>query len=142
MGAGLVGYLLKGPRRLDRDRFDLARGVAANVIGQATVARAAELADECFVRSDFDALADETIDLDCDLERIASIDVDEVLASLISVWEEHGDRDLAVRFDPDDEDRQIVFAGEMSWGDEPDGSAYRALREADQLGLLEIFGIR
>jgi hypothetical protein len=142
MGADLVGYMLKGPRELDRDRFELALGIAANVIGQAGQARAAELAGEDFEREDFDALDNDLIDLDCDLENIAELDPEKLLAELIDVWEGHGARDMTTRFDPDDDDQQIVFAGEMSWGDEPEGFAYRTLRDADKLGMLDVFGIR
>jgi len=142
MGADLVGYMLKGPRELDRDRFELARGIAANVIGQAGQARAAELAGEDFEREDFDALDNMLIDLDCDLENIAELDPESALSDLVRVWEVHNVRDLATRFDPDDDDQQIVFAGEMSWGDEPEGFAYRTFRDADKLGMLDVFGIR
>jgi hypothetical protein len=142
MGADLVGYMLKGPCRLDRDRFELARGVAANVIGQAAIARATELAGEDFERDDFDALDNMLIDLDCDLENIAEIDPESALSDLIRVWEVHNVRDLATRTDPDDADQRIVFAGESTWGEEPEGFAYRTLRDADKLGMLDVFGIR
>jgi len=142
MGADLVGYMLKGPRELDRDRFELARGIAENVIGQAGLARAIELAGEDFEREDFDALDNMLIDLDCDLENIAELDPERLLLDLINVWEAHTPRDMTTRFDPDDDDQQIVFAGEMSWGDEPEGFAYRTLRDADKLGMLDVFGIR
>ena len=36
---------------------------------------------------------------------------------------------------------KIVFAGEMSWGDEPQGLGYEILRMAGMSGLLDIFGI-
>jgi hypothetical protein len=142
MGADLVGYMLKGPRELDRDRFELARGIAANVIGQAGQARAAELAGEDFEREDFDALDNMLIDLDCDLENIAELDPESALSDLVSVWEEGAERDLTTRIDPDDDEQRIVFAGEMSWGDEPEGFAYRTFRDADKLGMLDVFGIR
>jgi len=142
MGADLIGCLVKGPRELDRDRFELALGVAANVVGQATIAYELELADEPVEREDFDALDNTFIDLEYDLERIRGLDPEDLLKALVSVWEEHDARDLATRFDPDDDDQQIVFAGEMSWGDDPEGFAYQTIRDADKLGMLDVFGIR
>jgi hypothetical protein len=142
MGADLIGFLVKGPRELDRDRFELARGIAANVVGQATIAYELELADEPVEREDFDALDNTFIDLEYDLERIRGLDPEDLLKALVSVWEEHDARDLVTRTDPDDEDQRIVFAGEMSWGDDPEGFAYQTIRDADKLGMLDVFGIR
>jgi hypothetical protein len=41
-----------------------------------------------------------------------------------------------------DRDYRIVFAGEMSWGDEPDGTGYRWMRRAIRTGLTNILGLQ
>jgi hypothetical protein len=50
-------------------------------------------------------------------------------------------RDCAVITDPAFPDRVIVFAGERTWGDTPDGGGFRYLAEAGNLGITAAFGI-
>lgn len=44
-------------------------------------------------------------------------------------------RDVSWRADPHAKDRAIVFAGERSWGDEPEGLGYTTIRDLLVLGL-------
>jgi len=50
-------------------------------------------------------------------------------------------RDSASVPDPTDPSRVIVFAGERSWGDTPEGYGFRCLAQAQVLGIGEALGI-
>jgi hypothetical protein len=50
-------------------------------------------------------------------------------------------RDSAVITAPESPDRIIVFAGERTWGDTPDGGGFHYLAEAGFLGITAAFGI-
>ena len=50
-------------------------------------------------------------------------------------------RDMAFRIDPDRAGRKVVVAGELSWGDEPDGRGYRTLKKAFGLGIAQQLGV-
>jgi len=51
-------------------------------------------------------------------------------------------RDCARRTDPDDKKQVLVFAGDMSWGDSPDGGGYKYLDEFLNSGIIDKLGIR
>jgi hypothetical protein len=51
-------------------------------------------------------------------------------------------RDTSWIEDPDDPDQILVFAGEMSWGDEPQGGGYQAMRMLAQTGIGPAVGIK
>ena len=56
-------------------------------------------------------------------------------------WNEGSARDLSSRPDPDHPQRKVVVAGDMSWGDEPDGCGYQNLKWAFGLGIAGHLGI-
>jgi len=58
-----------------------------------------------------------------------------------AAWNEGRFRDLAFRVDPDEPGRKVVVAGELSWGDEPDGLGYQMLKKAFGLGIAQRLGI-
>jgi hypothetical protein len=57
-------------------------------------------------------------------------------------WNDGCFRDLAVRDDPEKPGRKVVVAGELSWGDEPDGAGYQMLKKAFGLGIAELLGVK
>ena len=57
-------------------------------------------------------------------------------------WNKGCFRDMAARQDPDNPARQIVVAGDMSWGDEPDGLGYQLLKKAFGLGIAQLLGVQ
>ena len=65
----------------------------------------------------------------------------EALDDLLSLWQD-GYRDSSFREDPDDPTQLILVAGEMSWGDTPQGGGYIALAVAFVLCLTDSLGIR
>lgn len=67
--------------------------------------------------------------------------VAEALDQLLAVWNDPP-RDANKRRHPDDSHLCIYVAGDTSWGDVPDGLAYRTLGVANALGLFDLLGIR
>lgn len=150
MGADLIGFLVKGPKDL-RSKRDEA---VAHLRRFADETASCLTALKGFLDSgegDFDippavddAMRMLGIEDVLDLEWVAELDegaAAAVVDNLLDAWHRKF-RDVVVREDPDDEDSAIVFAGCMSWGDEPDGSGYLAIRNALALGLGGVFGIR
>jgi hypothetical protein len=58
-----------------------------------------------------------------------------------TLYELRSFRDAGVRGYPADAACIIVSAGDMSWGDEPDGRAYLALKELFEAGVTAEMGI-
>jgi hypothetical protein len=64
-----------------------------------------------------------------------------LLENFLELWD-GGSRDSDSRTIPRDKlRRKVVFAGEMSWGDEPDGHGYQTLKHSDAAGLFTVYGI-
>jgi len=88
----------------------------------------------------------------CGYELPALYKTKEELAEVVNDWvaewpPDHRDaasRDLPARFRPADAkdvEHVVVFAGEMTWGDEPAGSGYEYLKLGTSLGICELLGI-
>lgn len=154
MGSGLIGHLLKGPFDLAPSKKDEAVQVATRLRDAYKMVYDTAYGDEPFdfehhyyalvqkaadrfgVELDSDAVDDEWA-----LERTVLLDPKKVVESLYAVWD--GDaRDVVSRPDPDDSTTQLIFAGEPSWGDEPEGYGYETLRDSRILGLHAFFNIR
>ena len=56
-------------------------------------------------------------------------------------WNDGCFRDMTCRTDPERAGRKIVVAGELSWGDEPDGGGYQMLKKAFGLGIAQQLGV-
>lgn len=85
---------------------------------------------------------------DCDHDVEAQYVFDGTLEGLakevrefVSGWNDGCFRDLAYRDDPDKSRRKVVVAGELSWGDEPDGRGYQMLKKAFGLGIAQLLGV-
>ena len=84
----------------------------------------------------------ESVDVD-DLEIASQLDPEQVLKEFLALWNEHGYRDSACRTVMVGDQRfQIVAAGDMSWGDEPDGLDYVTIKNARVLGIPCRLGIQ
>ncbi len=64
-----------------------------------------------------------------------------LLLDVVEAWTGNY-RDTALRPDPDDPTQQLWVAGEMTWGDTPQGGGYTAMTGAAALDLLQLFDIR
>jgi hypothetical protein len=69
-------------------------------------------------------------------------DLAKVIQKFVAGWNDGDFRDLATRDDPDRPRRKVVVAGELSWGDEPDGAGYQLLKKAFGLGIAERLGVK
>lgn len=56
-------------------------------------------------------------------------------------WNKSDFRDMSFRDDPREKGRKVVVAGELSWGDEPDGRGYQMLKKAFGLGIAQRLGV-
>lgn len=56
-------------------------------------------------------------------------------------WDDGCFRDLSYRVDPLKPSRKVVVAGELSWGDEPEGAGYQMLKEAFGLTIAQRLGV-
>lgn len=137
MGAELITYIVKGPAKLDESKREQAVDLAKDVIAARELVEKDEITEKD--RQMFALLAG-TFDED-DLLAIAELDAEKVVDSLFETWAEEY-RDVNGRYDPDDEGQKIVVAGEMSWGDSPQGGGYQAFDAVAKLGLFEFFGLR
>jgi hypothetical protein len=63
------------------------------------------------------------------------------IQEFVAGWNDGCFRDLAVRDDPEKPGRKVVVAGELSWGDEPDGRGYQMLKKAFGLGIAQRLGV-
>ena len=63
------------------------------------------------------------------------------IQEFVGGWNDGGFRDLAFRLDPAKPGRKVVVAGELSWGDEPDGRGYQMLKKAFGLGIAQSLGV-
>lgn len=63
------------------------------------------------------------------------------IQEFVAGWNDGCFRDLAFRIDPEKPGRKVVVAGELSWGDEPDGRGYQMLKRAFGLGIAQLLGV-
>jgi hypothetical protein len=149
MGADLIGYIVVGPEKLKPTsrQLALAKRVAEDLLEM--VSEAAESEDYAALETKYAsslkyaAYGDFPEDFTC----VSGLKADQVIADLFEVWG-GGGRDVMYRTLHFDHMKnklrkpmRIVTAGELSWGDEPDGFGYVTLRNADRLGILSIFHI-
>jgi hypothetical protein len=136
MGAEQIGWLCKGPVKIPAGKVKAAI--------KACLQRRQELLD--------DAGADATRDERCDAAESATdvsfdpLDIPEnpekEIRAFVEWWHELDSRDTCSRADPDDSLQKIVYAGEMTWGDEPHGYGYQKLKQAMAWGFVKALGIR
>lgn len=141
MGADLITITLVGPVKLKPGKRLTQRilAYAERVVDAAgTIASAIEhdenwdLVGNKYV-GQFDAE---------DLSAIYVLNPKQVLKDLLNVWE-GGPRDVSTReVTLKGTKYRIVVAGDMSWGDLPDGDGFLTLRDADRLGMLDRLGLK
>lgn len=157
MGADLFGILCKGPKYLNESLRDTAVLIAEDRIGRIK---------DFIERWEDESLADELVGgptpadlpsedeveemcqlVDCqEIEdfvhgQFDDLNPEQVVREFFMAWIGNYS-DVTWREDPDNHDEKILFAGEMSWGGEPEGDGYKALRLAERFGLFDLFGIR
>jgi hypothetical protein len=169
MGADLIGYHLVGPVKISpRKQKEIAanfkrwRGLVLESIKKGLELPVEKLKAEDKVRlkevneilddqglppverlsaPDPDLYADRWVEIlgACGFERETT---DEQVAEFINFWNAPCERDASDR-EVKYKSRtpfKVVFAGELSWGDEPSGEGYRILKEACRSGIARMAG--
>ena len=136
MGAEQIGYLVKGPLRISERRIPAA--VQACRQRKAALLQAGGPDADEWDRSQA-ALA--VTDACFDPENIPE-DPSPVIREFLDWWATLNARDTCSRWDPDDPRQQLVYAGEMTWGDEPTGHGYEMIQRALAWGFADALGVR
>jgi hypothetical protein len=136
MGADLLTIIVTGPTKLKRSKALEARLLKrANATIEAAK-RARKDPKFLWLNNEFLQDFDES-----EINDIADTDANQTLADLYNVWDGAA-RDAACRvIKQEGKPLRIVVAGDMSWGDEPDGYGYTTLRDAARLGFFAPLGI-
>ena len=142
MGAELVGYLVVGPERFTEQQVQEAIKIVAELKDIA-----AKISDKLDQGVELEVLLKQYgIDFD-DEETLREHFIDllkddepgTIINRFLAFWMSPYSRDTHYRSYGGD--KVIIFAGDSSWGDEPSGYGYTALKEIDNLGLFRIFDI-
>lgn len=141
MGADLIGYMYIGPAEISEERQQQALGylnelsqeIKKAIDTQTVPEQLKELAQNKVCDTDD---TEEVLDY---LENCISLDDPQsTLDDILTVWH-NGARDVVSRFI--DKERRVVFAGDMSWGDSPQGFGYQILDLVSDTGLDGILGL-
>lgn len=170
MGADLIGYMVRGPEYLLDTDVARAKVVALERLQHVRKLEAAREALEDYrlrlpddlpidsMLSEDDLLqnvkACEEVLVECGMgyvDPIISADVAGLLDSAVETtveelrqaWHNGGFRDTVTRVfhEPDGRKRRVMFAGQTSWGDTPDGMGYYCLDLLHTLNILDVLGI-
>jgi hypothetical protein len=139
MGADLITFMLVGP-----ERIELTKGKRQNILNfcQERVF-AAQMVSEGKATSKQEKMLN-GLD-ECDIDNLSSEKPEEALESFLSLWNDvdGGFRDTNSRYFRLGKGKrhQLLVAGDMSWGDEPDGAGYQIVKRANLLGLFPLLGI-
>jgi hypothetical protein len=158
MGADLIGFLCKGPLKIKKADIKKAEKRAADIIIFA--AKVYELLkkddkteedekflDTCLTCTPLSGFNDQEQHdniYDCEqyLENIAASTAKDEVNNFIAWWETGDGRDTMSRPDPDDRKQQIVFCGETTWGDAPEGLGHTTMNRAYWFDIPQNLGIR
>lgn len=155
MGVDLIGFIAKGPLDLlNKKQVAVKFLEERNVFLKESVTKLLdfaedESADYAELFNGDELLLDFLDNCNGSFEDDAQSIEDELIIKdpkkfveeFIDFWFD-GARDSMGRIDPDDPTKVIVFAGDATWGDEPNGYGYTLLKKIIQTGLDDVFGIR
>jgi hypothetical protein len=68
-------------------------------------------------------------------------DLTREVRDFVANWNNGQFRDMSYRLDPFRPRRKVVVAGEMSWGDEPEGAGYQMFKKAFGLTIAQRLGV-
>ena len=150
MGADLIGFIVKGPTRIKKDKQKKAVQYLTQLF-DAYIEQAkkdpSKDPDINYLRKYIPKQAADMMDIDEEqfiviLQENARIDPKVLVKTMVDFWHAPNYRDVCVVIDPDDIKQHIMFAGDMSWGDEPEGPGYRELKRIYWLGVDKILGLK
>lgn len=151
MGADLVGYMVMGPVDILQENIDQALERLEALKTKATetlkaLEKTGELdpepqpwAAELYGIKIGEYFFDDWLEF---LEDAADLNPEVLLNNIIDFWNS-GSRDAVSRIieDKNGKDVRILFAGDMSWGDEPGGWGYECLRDVHKYGIESLLGL-
>lgn len=149
MGADLIVYTLVGPPRLKPSKKIRKKALKAAIakVDAAKLLQTWADADVAGPKLIAEIKAAEKLILGSgveteEIEDIARLDPMEVYDAFFNLWE-NGARDASARpVTLKGTKYQILVAGEMSWGDSPEGDGYLTIQNADKLGIIDALGIK
>jgi hypothetical protein len=68
-------------------------------------------------------------------------DLTKGVRDFVAAWNDGRFRDMSSRIDPHRSRRKVVVAGELSWGDEPEGAGYQMFKKAFGLTIAQRLGV-
>ena len=132
MSSCLIGYLVKGPLEISIPSDEIIEN-HFNKITEKSYTHIDHRERE--VLSVF--YDEEEVIQDYSIERFK-----EDLEKFVIFWNDEIGSDISSRLDPDDDKQKLLFAGDSSWGDQPDGYGYEMLTFLEHTQSLDLFGIR
>jgi hypothetical protein len=139
MGCDLIGWMCIGPKEITDGQKDLAISRAARVVS--LIKDWVENEEEPELPESLGHLVELDIDMSYQVEHFAEFSMDQIrshVEEFTKFWTDPFCRDAVCRYYGD---KQIVFAGAATWGDEPEGYGYQAIKDAMILDILEPLGI-
>lgn len=143
MGRDLVGYMVKGPVHLPKEKdhealAHLAKMRQCFVEISGAKDRTPEEYQEIWERWSDKGRRDDYWFTEFEFIFPEHLSDEDILQKFKDFWELPTARDTAFRTFGDE---MVVFAGDSSWGDSPNGEGYEILRMAYCLEILEIYGV-
>lgn len=147
MGADLVGFLLKGPSKINEEVWAAAEAKLVARLEPMWLGASIDCPD---CGEPIDCADPDDIEYGCDkcgseaIKVMANLDDRESVTAFMQQmrhWPPDA-RDAASRDDPDTPGQLLIFAGGMSWGDDPDGYGYKYLHDLVLSGVAKDVGVR
>jgi hypothetical protein len=136
MGAEQSGYLVKGPAKITAARVRAAVRACLR-LRRELLASAADPESS----ADREKVAYDRTGIEFDPLEIPD-DPTPAIRDFVDWWRTLGGGDTCSRTDPDDPKQVLVYAGDMTYGDEPDGYGYRKFKQAFAWGYAGALGVR
>jgi hypothetical protein len=157
MGADLIGFLCKGPAKFRKSDIKKAETRAAEIIifaakvyellkKEVKTPEDEEFLESCLIASPLSGFNsqeqyDDIRNCEPHLEDISAATAEDEVEQFVSWWESGSGRDTNSRLDPDNKRQKIVFCGDMSWGDSPDGHGYTTMNRAFWFDIPQNLGV-
>lgn len=147
MGADLIGYMLKGPKKFTaaKKKDALKKAIQIGMTAEAMV-ESKEAGEEWSPVLPWQKEAAKAIESALeqgsmpDLESFTREGAQDAFDKFLLAWE-GGHRDVNVRVDPDDKTQVLFFTGGMSWGDSP-GETFEEVERAFMYLIPDNLGVR
>jgi hypothetical protein len=140
MGSDLIGFLVVGPKELNVSKKEKAIKKVeyiikrcSNIDPTAPTERDKKLLEEMGIFSDYQESIEEAISLVLEIDNPVTF-----VEDFMEFWGSPETRDVAWRYYGK---KQIVFAGDSTWGDEPNGQGYELLKLAYITGIAKVFKV-